>query len=77
MAEAIINSTRTTGKVFIGVAAKDEEENDRKDHDVHQESHYSVHSSDNDMKGNPRNEQPARPLAAVKHEHSGDDLKDA
>ena len=44
---------------------------------MHQESHYAVHSSDDDVKGDPDDEQPARPLAAIQHKHSSDDLKDA
>src|ERR1043165_1677476 len=77
MAESTLNSTRTAGKVFISVATKDEEENDREDHDVHHECHEAIKCADYNVKGDPRDQKPASPVAAVKHEHSGNDLKEA
>lgn len=44
---------------------------------MHSQCHYSVQRTDNEMEGNPRDEKPARPVAAVKHKHSSDDLEDA
>jgi hypothetical protein len=63
-------------KVLGRLAVENEEENNGKDCDVHQQHAYRMQGADDEVEGDPGDEEPAGPVAATEHEEAGDDLQE-
>jgi hypothetical protein len=62
-------------KVGRSAPAENEEEDNGKDCDVHQEEEHGMKGADDDVEGDPGDEEPACPVATVEHEDARDDLQ--